>query len=319
LTDADGSVAVVTGGCGFIGSHLVRRLVANGRRVRVLDDLSSGELGRLPAGVDFRRGNVADPEFIRPGVAGASVVYHLAAIASVAESNEHWLSSHITNSGGSVAVMEAVRDAAPAAGYVYASSAAVYGDLPLGPGERIAETAPTRPLGPYGVDKLNGEAHARVAGSLFGLRSFGLRFFNVFGPGQAPDSPYSGVISRFVAQAGAGGPIVVFGDGEQTRDFVHVDDIVRALLLAETRADASAPVVNICTGLPTSVNELASAIARRFVPEPGLIHKPARRGDIRRSMGDPSLAAGLLGWSPSVGLEEGLAALVVAQPAPADS
>jgi UDP-glucose 4-epimerase len=301
---------VVTGGCGFIGSHLVRRLVGDGRRVRVLDDLSNSTLSGLPEGVEFRQGDVADPRFIRPGVAGATVVFHLAAIASVVQSNERWLASHATNSGGSVAVMEAVRDEAPEAGFVYASSAAVYGDVALAPGERISETAPTRPLAPYGIDKLASEMHAGVAGPLFGLRSFGLRFFNVFGPGQAADSPYSGVISRFVAQARAGGPITVFGDGQQTRDFVHVADVVDALLRAEIAADATGPVANIATGLPTSVNELAATVARQFGPTPAIVRQEARRGDIRRSVGDPSLAARLLGWEAHTSLADGLAALV---------
>jgi UDP-glucose 4-epimerase len=301
---------VVTGGCGFIGSHLVRRLVGDGRRVRVLDDLSNSTLSGLPEGVEFRQGDVADPRFIRPGVAGATVVFHLAAIASVVQSNERWLASHATNSGGSVAVMEAVRDEAPEAGFVYASSAAVYGDVALAPGERISETAPTRPLAPYGIDKLASEMHAGVAGPLFGLRSFGLRFFNVFGPGQAADSPYSGVISRFVAQARAGGPITVFGDGQQTRDFVHVADVVDALLRAEIAADATGPVANIATGLPTSVNELAATVARQFGPTPAIVRQEARLGDIRRSVGDPSLAARLLGWEAHTSLVDGLAALV---------
>jgi UDP-glucose 4-epimerase len=301
---------VVTGGCGFIGSNLVGRLVADGRQVRVLDDLSSGDRSRLPEGVEFRRGDVADPGFIGPAVASASIVYHLAAVASVARSSERWLASHTTNSGGSVAVMEAIRDGAPNAALVYASSAAVYGDLPLEPGERIAETASMRPLGPYGVDKLSVELHAGVAGSLFGVRSFGLRFFNVFGPGQAPDSPYSGVISRFVAQARSGGPITIFGDGQQVRDFVHVQDVVRALLLAERNAAVTAPVANICTGLPTSVNELADAIAGRFTPSPEIVHTEARPGDIKRSLGDPSLALRLLGWAPSLTLAEGLTSLL---------
>jgi UDP-glucose 4-epimerase len=243
-------------------------------------------------------------------VAGATVVFHLAAIASVVRSNERWLASHATNSGGSVAVMEAVRDEAPGAGFVYASSAAVYGDVALAPGERISETAPTRPLAPYGIDKLTSEMHAGVAGPLFGLRSFGLRFFNVFGPGQAADSPYSGVISRFVAQARAGGPITVFGDGQQTRDFVHVADVVDALLRAEIAADATGPVANIATGLPTSVNELAATVARQFGPTPAIVRQEARRGDIRRSVGDPSLAARLLGWEAHTSLADGLAALV---------
>ena len=303
-------VVVVTGGCGFIGSHLVRRLHAEGRRVTVLDDLSNGDASLLPSGVTFRLGDVSEPEFVGSALDDATVVYHLAAIASVQRSNENWLAGHLANSAATVAVMEAMRDLAPAARLVYASSAAAYGNVELAPGERIAETAPTRPLAPYGIDKLNSEMHAGVAGSLFGLRTFGLRFFNVYGPGQAPDSPYSGVISRFVDQARSGGPITIFGDGEQTRDFVHVDDIVTALLAAEGAASTEGPIANICTGLPTSVNELAAAIAGQFDPAPAVTRLGARQGDIRRSVGDPDLAKRMLGWQPRVELKDGLAALV---------
>jgi UDP-glucose 4-epimerase len=306
-------LVVVTGGCGFIGSHLVRRLAADERPVRVLDDLSNGDPGRLPAGVELRQGDVSDPAFVRPAIAGAGVVFHLAAVASVVQSNQRWFASHIVNSGGSVAVMEAIRDETPEARFVYASSAAVYGNVRLEPGEKIGEDAPARPLGPYGVDKLGTELHASAAGSLFGLRSFGLRFFNVFGPGQDPGSPYSGVISRFVAAAASGGPITVFGDGEQTRDFVHIDDVVASLLLAEEAADASAPIVNISTGVGSSINELAALVAGQFEPAPRVEHAAARPGDIRRSLGDPSLAHQLLGWQASVSLAEGLASLVASE------
>jgi UDP-glucose 4-epimerase len=303
-------LVVVTGGCGFIGSHLVRRLHAEGRQVRVLDNLSNGDALRLPGEADFRLGDISDPLFVRSAVKDAQVVYHLAAVASVQQSNERWLESHHSNIAGSVTVMEAIRDLTPAASVVYASSAAVYGDVELSSGERIAETAPTKPLAPYGIDKLGSEMHARVAGSLFGLRTFGLRFFNVYGPGQAPNSPYSGVISRFVALARSGGPITVFGDGEQTRDFVHVDDIVAALLAAESAASTEGPVANVCTGRPTSVNELAAAISGEFDPSPAIEHLPARLGDIRRSVGDPTRAERLLGWHAEVTLQEGLSSLV---------
>ena len=305
-------VVVVTGGCGFIGSHLVRRLHAQGREVRVLDDLSNGNSSNLPSGVDLRVGDVADGRFVREALGGVGSVFHLAAMASVPRSNERWLGGHMSNVAGTVAVMEAIRDLSPAAGFVYASSAAVYGNVELSPGERIAETAPARPLAPYGVDKLGSEMHAGVGVALFGLRTFGLRFFNVYGPGQAQDSPYSGVVNRFVAQARTGGSITIFGDGEQARDFVHVDDVVAALLAAEA-APAAGSVINICTGVPTSVNEIAATIARQFDPAPAITRMDARAGDIRRSVGDPSLAARVLGWKAKVSLADGLAALVASQ------
>ena len=311
LASADDRIAVVTGGCGFIGSYLVRELVDEGRRVRVLDDLSSGDIRRLPPGVDFREGDVADPSFVRPAVSGATVVFHLAAVASVQRSTDRWLDSHLTNSGGSVDVMEAIRDGAPDAAFVYASSAAVYGDVSLGPDEKIGEATPPRPLTPYGIDKLATEMHARAAGSLFGLRSVGLRFFNVFGAGQDPASPYSGVISRFLAQARSGSPITIYGDGRQTRDFVHVRDVVRAMRMAETAASPEAPVFNICSGIPTSVNELAGAVSEAMGTEVSVVHSEPRPGDIRRSLGDPSLAARQLGWRPEIGLSDGLSGLVV--------
>lgn len=306
-------VVVVTGGCGFIGGHLVRRLHAEGRQVRVLDDLSNGDASQLPPGVDFRLGDVADATFVRAAIRDAGAVFHLAAIVSVQRCNKRWLGAHLTNSVGSVAVMEAVRDLAPSARFVYASSAAVYGNVELAPGERIAETAPTRPLTPYGIDKLGSEMHAGAAGSLFGLRTFGLRFFNVYGPGQASDSPYSGVISRFVAEARSGDPITVYGDGEQTRDFVHVEDVVAALVAAEVAASPAGPITNVCTGLPTSINELAATIARQFNPAPAIVRLEARQGDIRRSTGDPTLAGRLLGWQARVTLRDGLAELVEAE------
>ncbi|MFI5259127.1 MAG: NAD-dependent epimerase/dehydratase family protein [Candidatus Limnocylindrales bacterium] len=315
MASADDRIAVVTGGCGFIGSHLVRRLADEGRTVRVLDDLSSGDVRRLPPGVDFREGDVADPSAVRLAVAGAGVVFHLAAVASVQRSTERWLDSHLTNSSGSVTVMEAIRDVAPDAAFVFASSAAVYGDVPLGPGDMIGEAVPARPLTPYGIDKLGTEMHAHAAGSLFGLRSMGLRFFNVFGAGQDPASPYSGVISRFLAEARSGGPITIFGDGLQTRDFVYVDEVVRALLMAEPAASTEGAALNICTGVATTVWGLAGAVKGALGMEVAVVHGEPRPGDIRRSVGDPSAADRLLGWRPQIGLPEGLARLAAEESA----
>lgn len=281
----------------------------------MIDDLSNGDIRRLPPSAYFREGDVADPALVRQAVAGASVVFHLAAVASVQRSNERWLPSHLTNSGGGVAVMEAIRDAAPEAAFVYASSAAVYGDVPLGPDEKLDEATRAKPLTPYAIDKLATEMHARAAGSLFGLRSLGLRFFNVFGSGQDPASPYSGVVSRFLAGARSGGPIAIFGDGLQTRDFVHVGDVVRALLLAEPAASTEGLAVNICTGVATTVAELARAVCDAVGADVPMVHGEPRPGDIRRSIGDPSLASRRLGWRPEIGLSEGLARLVAEEPA----
>jgi UDP-glucose 4-epimerase len=304
---------LVTGGSGFIGLHLVAALVADGRPVRVLDDLSTGDPRALPAGVELVRADVADAAAVRAAVDGVAAVFHLAAVASVERSNESWRLSHVTNSLGGVTVMEAVRDVAPAAALVYASSAAVYGvsgDETNGtPGDAATDHTVGRaasPITPYGIDKRSTEMHALVGGRLFGLRSLGLRLFNVYGPGQAPESPYSGVISRFVAQAEGGGPFTIHGDGRQTRDFVEVGDVVRAMLMAEPAATAEGAVVDICTGRPTSILELAELIGRLVGTDGRVIHLPSRLGDIRRSTGDPSAAAGLLGWRARIELEAGL-------------
>jgi UDP-glucose 4-epimerase len=264
----------------------------------------------LPPEAQLRRADVVDGAIVREMVTGASVVYHLAAVASVVRSNERWLESHITNSAGIVAVMAAIRDVAPTAVVVYASSAAVYGNLALAEGERVDENIAPRPLGPYGADKLATELQARVGGSLFHVRSCGLRFFNVYGHGQAPESPYSGVITRFVARARAGGPITIFGDGRQSRDFVHVNDVIASLLLAESAASTEAPVINICTGVPTSIERLASLVGSLAEPRPAIVYGPAQPGDIRHTLGDPGLAARLLGWRAQVPLHEGLTALM---------
>lgn len=314
MTESRGGVrdgiVVITGGCGFIGSQLTAHMASLERPVRVLDDLSTGDPHRLPPNVEFIHGDVADPDCVRKAVADAAVVFHLAAVASVHESSWRWFRSHGTNSGGSVAVLEAIRSAAPDARFVFASSAAVYGNVHAGPAHRVDEATPTEPLTPYGVDKLSSEMHARVAGALFGVASCSLRLFNVFGPGQDPHSPYSGVISRFCEQAAGAGPLTVFGDGEQTRDFVYVGDVVRAFALAESVASTTAPVVNVCTSRATTINSLAESVARLTGHDLPIVHLEERPGDIRHSLGDPSLAAGLLGWRAEVDVRNGLAKLL---------
>jgi len=233
-------LALVTGGCGFIGSHLVAALLARGDRVRVLDDLSTGRRENLAPGAELSEGDVADPAAVRAAMAGAAVCFHLAAIASVERGMTEWLTTHRANLSGTIAVFDAAR-AAGRIPVVYASSAAVYGEQERLP---IAEDAPTLPLSAYGADKLGCELHARVAGHVHGVPTMGLRFFNVFGARQDPGSPYSGVISIFCDRMSRGEGVTIHGDGGQTRDFIHVSDVVRGLVAAAGAANVSAPVVN---------------------------------------------------------------------------
>src|SRR5579862_232702 len=256
---------LVTGGCGFIGSHLVDALLARGDRVRVLDDLSTGKRANIPASAELVIGDVADPSAIARAIGGVDGIFHLAAVASVQRSTEDWIGCHRTNLTGSIAVFDAARRARAKAPLpvVYASSAAVYGDNPAVP---LRENATLQPLSAYGADKLGSELHGRVAAHVHGVPTTGLRFFNVYGPRQDPRSPYSGVISIFCDRLRAGRAITIFGDGSQTRDFVYVGDVVAALAAAMARLVAApqplGDVVNVCTGRATAVGALAATIAR---------------------------------------------------------
>jgi UDP-glucose 4-epimerase len=300
---------LVTGGCGFIGSHLVDSLLADGNEVVVLDDLSTGRTDNLDRRARLIVGDVADPALTKRAMAGVDGCFHLAAIASVARSTEDWPGSHRTNLGGTIAVFDAARGALPVP-VVYASSAAVYGaaeDAALG------EDSPTRPLTAYGADKLGSELHARVASHVHGIPTVGLRFFNVYGPRQDPHSPYSGVISIFLERIAGGRAVTIDGDGQQTRDFVHVADIVAHLRAAMERNRAGAAVYNVCTGRATSVLDLAQILARRLGAEAAIGHGPARPGDMRRAIGSPERAARALGLRAEIMIEQGLDRLITAQ------
>ncbi len=294
---------LVTGGCGFIGSHLADALLAEGHGVRILDDLSTGKLANKPIAAELIVGDVADAEVVAQAMTGIAGCFHLAAIASVERGNQDWLGTHRVNLTGTIAVLEAARRAGPVP-VVYASSAAVYGDNPALP---LTEAAVPRPLSAYGGDKLGCELHARVAGLVHRVPTTGLRFFNVYGPRQDPDSPYSGVISIFCDRLRAGQEVTVFGDGGQTRDFVFVGDVVRALIAGLREASVGARVFNVCTGRATSVAELAGAIARTLGVTPEIGFGPARPGDIRASLGDPSAARAALGFIAGTRLPDGLA------------
>lgn len=297
---------LVTGGCGFIGSHLIERLLAAGHAVRVLDDLSTGKRGNLPEGVPLIVGDVADAAAVADAMRGVDGCFHLAAVASVERSREAWLETHHANLSGTIAVFDAARRAGGGGGpvpVVYASSAAVYGDNPDMP---LAEDRATRPLSAYGADKLGCELHARVADGVHGVRTTGFRFFNVFGPRQDPGSPYSGVISIFAGRIARGECITVNGDGEQVRDFVYVKDLVRYLTAAMDRPQPGAPVYNVCTGKATSVNRLAEVLAGLSGRPLDRRYGPARAGDIRVSIGDPTRLVAAFGMACETSLEDGL-------------
>jgi UDP-glucose 4-epimerase len=302
------SIYLVTGGAGFIGSHLVDALLARGDGVRVLDDLSTGKRDNLDPRATLILGDVADAAKVAEAMDGVDGCFHLAAVASVELGNRDWLGTHRANLTGAITVFDAARRARPdrTIPVVYASSAAVYGDsteLPL------TESVPPRPLSAYGADKLGCELHARVAWRVHGVRATGCRFFNVYGPRQDPGSPYSGVISIFFNRISRGQGITVFGDGGQTRDFIYVADVVRALLACMARDEAEPAVFNICTGRTTSLVELAAAIGRVRGHVPEITFGPARVGDIRASLGDPGLARATLGFVADTLLGDGLASM----------
>jgi UDP-glucose 4-epimerase len=298
---------LVTGGAGFIGSHLCEALLARGDTVRVLDDLSTGRRENLPGGVTLIVGDVADADAVGQAMSGVDGCFHLAAVASVEKSVTDWLGTHRANLTAGITVFEAIRRQGSRIPVVYASSAAVYGNPVAVP---IAETAPCTPLSAYGADKYGCELHARVASHVHGIPTAGLRLFNVYGPRQDPKSPYSGVISIFCQRIGAGAPVTIFGDGSQTRDFVYVADVVAALLAAMALRPADAPVFNVCTGLPTSVAALARLIAEQAGRPLDARIMPPRAGEIRHSLGVPTLADRVLGLPERVKLRAGLGAVL---------
>jgi UDP-glucose 4-epimerase len=300
--ELDGSTVLVTGGAGFIGSHLADELVGTAK-VRVLDDLSGGDPARVPDDAELFRGSVLDDELLASAVSGVDVVFHQAAVTSVQRSVEEPLESHRINVDGTVSVLEAAR--AEQARVVAASSAAVYGrpeSLPIHEGQSKS------PSSPYGIDKLALDLYVRRYAELYGLETVVLRYFNVYGPRQ-DKGRYSGVISVFIEQALSGGPITVHGDGSQTRDFVHVDDVVRANLLAAT-TDRTGRAYNVGTGRAITVGRLARLVRELTGPEPEIVHTDPREGDIDRSRASLERSEAELDYSPQVRFERGIDRLV---------
>lgn len=303
---------VVTGGAGFIGSHIVERLLKDGMSVRVVDDFSTGKRENLDAArtaaadrgsMEILEGSLADFETAKRAVDGAAFVLHQAAIPSVPRSVADPLRTHAANATGTVNLLAASRDA-KVRRLVYASSSSAYGDTPVLP---KVESMPTSPLSPYAIQKLAGEQYANVFHSLYGFPTVSLRYFNVFGPRQDPLSEYAAVIPRFITALASGGQPIIFGDGGQTRDFCYIDNAVSANLLAcRAKPEACGRAYNVACGRRTSLLDLVALLNRILGTDIKPRHDAPRPGDVRDSLADTSLARRYLGYEALVELEEGL-------------
>jgi len=296
---------LVTGGAGFIGSHLVDLLLMQNHQVVVLDNFSTGKLGNLPKANDALRivnGDIRRSETVETAIAGCDAIIHLAAVASVQASVDDPCGTHQVNLVGTLNLLEAAKKQGIKR-FVYASSAAVYGDTQELP---VSETTPLNPLTPYAADKLAGEYYIDFYRRQYGLEPVVFRFFNIFGPRQDPSSPYSGVISIFLQRALAGQPITVFGDGEQTRDFVYVADLVRLLEQAVNMPDHIAEPMNVGNGEQTSLNQLLAAI-QNFSNQPlDISYDAPRPGDIRHSCANNQRVRELMMFQNEYTIPEGL-------------
>jgi UDP-glucose 4-epimerase len=300
---------LVTGGCGFIGSHLVAALLARGHRVRVLDNLTTGRrenLADLAADVELLVGDVADPDVARRAVQGCEIVFHLAALASVARSVAAPLPTHVANATGTLSLLLAAR-AAGVRRVIYAGSSSAYGDSAVLPKH---EDLPPQPLSPYAAAKLAGEHYCAAFARSYGLETLTLRYFNVFGPRQDPASEYAAVVPRFITAMLHGQAPVIYGDGRQTRDFTYVDNVVEANLLAMEAPRADGAVFNVACGARYSlldlVDRLNAILGTALAPR----HAPARPGDVRHSQASIARAQEQLGYRVQVSFEEGLARTV---------
>ncbi|MBK5298259.1 MAG: SDR family oxidoreductase [Vicinamibacteria bacterium] len=296
---------LVTGGAGFIGSHLAMALLDRGETVRVADDLSTGKpanLALLAGRAEVLTGDLADVAFARAATRDMDVVLHQAAIPSVPRSVADPLTSHRANVDATLAVLVGAREAGVGR-LVYAGSSSAYGDSPELP--KREDMAPN-PLSPYALQKLVGEQYLQMFTRLYGLDTVTVRYFNVFGPRQDPSSQYSGVIALFVTRLLAGQPPLIIGDGEQTRDFTYIDNVVDGVLRAATAPGATGRVINVATGGQISINQLARTIQRLLGSDLAPLYAEARAGDVRDSLADIRLARQVLGYEPRISFEEGL-------------
>jgi UDP-glucose 4-epimerase len=306
--------ALITGGAGFVGSHIVRRMLALDWDVVVLDDLSTGNPANLDAiasDIRFVRGDVCCLEDVRDAVKGCDAVFHQAALPSVPRSIADPINSHAVNATGTLNVLVAARDAGVRR-MVMASSSSVYGAVR---GLPKHESMPTLPLSPYAVSKLAAESYCRSWFDLYGLETVALRYFNVFGPRQDPLSAYAAVVPRFVSAYAAGEPPVIFGDGEQSRDFTFVSNVVDANVRAMESAVAPGRVYNIACGERITLNDLARELGRQMGSSIQPVHAAPRPGEVRHSLADIGEARADLGYDPRIGLAEGLRATVAASAA----
>jgi nucleoside-diphosphate-sugar epimerase len=295
---------LVTGGAGFIGSHLSEELIRRGERVRVVDSLITGHRKNLAhlSGIEFLEGDLADLTVAKRAVDGVDYVLHQAAIPSVPRSVEDPITSNRANIDATLNVLVAARDARVKR-VVYAGSSSAYGNTPTLPKH---EGMPPNPLSPYALQKLVGEQYMQMFSTLYGLETVTIRYFNVFGPRQDPSSPYSGVISVFAKALLENTAPTIYGDGEQTRDFTYVANVVDGVLKAVTADGASGKVVNVATGSRISLNKLFETMRDAVGSRLEVKYGPSRHGDVKDSLADITQARTLLGYEPSVSLEAGL-------------
>jgi len=299
--------ALVTGGGGFIGSHLAEALLKKGHEVRVLDNFSTGKRENLTFGnhtssLEIVDGDIRDLALCQKAMEGVDFVFHQAALPSVQRSVEDPLGSHTVNVGGTLNVLLAARDA-KVKRVMYASSSSIYGDTPTLP--KREDMSPT-PLSPYALQKYTGEQYCRLFSQLYGLETVSLRYFNIFGPRQDPNSVYSAVIPRFIDALLHRRSPIVYGDGEQSRDFTYIDNVVQANVLAMSAERLQGEVVNIACGQRISLNQLLGFLKQWIPSERPAVYEEARSGDVRHSLADISRAKERLRYEPAAGIEMGL-------------